>query len=94
VPTALRTPPAPASLAYLLQWFAELASARAGGLAEPPPLGWQELHAWCTLTLRELKPWEAQALRALDTAWLQAWRAGQADGQPATAAAPAKQPGR
>lgn len=76
-PAELATPPAPAALAYLLDAFAELTAARGSGFGSPQPISWSDMAAWSRLTGQPLAPWEAQALRALDLAWLGAWSAAQ-----------------
>ena len=87
MPDALRVPPAPAGLAYLLAWFRELASARGAGFAEPLPLAWADIKALAELTQAHVAPWEARVLRLLDAAWLRAWRKGRAEAAPTSSGA-------
>jgi hypothetical protein len=75
-PDALDTPAPPDALAYLFDWFLDLAVARSAGMSEPAPIAWAELQAWAQLHGRVLRPWQAQLLRTLDRLWIDTWRAG------------------
>ncbi len=63
--------PFPEALGYLWDWFCELSSGRPSGMG-PGPLTWEGILAWTTLTGTRPAPWEIRALRALDTAFLNA----------------------
>lgn len=76
MPEALRTPPLPMGMAYLLLWFRQAARGRAQGFESPPPITWGELAHWAALMRLQPHPWELQAMAHLDDLWLSAWRRG------------------
>ena len=73
-PHELDTPAAPQSLRYLLELYAEMATARQAGMNWPLPLSWADMSAWCFLTQTPLSAWEVRLLRALDLIWLSIWQ--------------------
>lgn len=45
----------------------------AGSILIPASISWQEIMAWSAATGTEITPWEALALRAMDSAWIEAY---------------------
>lgn len=56
----------PDGAVYLWHWFIEISNARVPG----EPIGFRDLLAWQEVTGITLNAWEADALRALDIAYL------------------------
>lgn len=69
----------PLEVAYLWGWFCELHAGRGGGLG-PAPITWEAIASWATLTDRTPQPWEVDAIRQLDAAWLTAAAEAQGSG--------------
>lgn len=63
----LAGPPAPESLAHLLEWSSELASGRRIDMNGPMPISWMDLDAWARMTDRHVEAHEAQALMLIDS---------------------------
>lgn len=63
--------PLPAAVAYLWEWFADLA----GGCAPGEPISCCEIEAWQRLGGVQLTPWEFDTLRAMDRAALRVYAA-------------------
>jgi len=57
---------------YLWEWFWDLHQGRQAGMSGPASISWLDIQAWARLNLVELEPWELQAIRAMDTAYLRA----------------------
>lgn len=51
--------------------FRHLSSARRSGMGGPEPIGWPEIQAYVALAEVELEPWEVDAVRALDLAFME-----------------------
>lgn len=51
---------------HLWSWFWSLERGRACGMNGPEPLAYAEIEAWARLTGTELRPWEVDALKAMD----------------------------
>lgn len=66
----LDQPDFPDDLDYLWEWFLELHSARQSGGFGAAPISYLEMEAWSRLTDRELRDWEARAIRTLDGMFL------------------------
>lgn len=73
MPARLRTPPIPAALAHVWDWFGELSAARTGNGAGPNPIPYSEIEAWARLTGRVLAVRDVRALAALDQALFTLW---------------------
>lgn len=66
LPDELRDEPRlPRAVQHVYLWFVELAAARRSGFG-PDPIAFAEIQAWATLTLRQPRPWEVRAIRAMD----------------------------
>lgn len=63
-------PKLPHDLRYLWVAFIEMHRARQGGFG-PLPISWSDILSYCTLMRMRLDPWEVEALRALDDAYLE-----------------------
>lgn len=63
-------PPFPAPLKYLWHWFIELNNARPSGGMGAGAITYPDIDAWARLTRRAPAPWEIEALKNLDLAWL------------------------
>ncbi|NAZ37146.1 hypothetical protein [Rubellimicrobium sp. CFH 75288] len=63
-------PEPPPEAVHIWNAFMALHLARSASDLGPNPLGWAEIDAWCRLTRTRLDPWEAEAIRALDDAYL------------------------
>lgn len=61
----------PPMLAHVWGWFLDLHRARGGAGMGPESLSYREIAAWASLTGQRLEPWELDALRALDEAWME-----------------------
>ena len=61
----------PMEVAHLWGWFCELHAGRQAGFG-PGPITWEAMSAWAALTRRTPAPWEVDAIRQLDAAWLTA----------------------
>jgi len=57
---------------FLWGAFLSLSKARTGNGFGPNPLPYGEIDAWCRLMQTRLDPWEVDALRRLDDAYLEA----------------------
>jgi len=68
-------PAVPACLAHLLPLFGELSAARGTGMNGPLAVSYSELEAYTRLMGIDIEPLEVQALRAMDTAFLNAYAA-------------------
>jgi len=66
--------------AHIVEWFAELTATRGitaivgmgGGDILPDAINHREIEAWAALSRNDPQPWEIQALRAMDTAYIAA----------------------
>lgn len=65
--------PFPLDLGYLWSMFTELHSARNSNGTSPHGITFLEIGAYCALTGYNVRPWEVEVLRKLDTAWLASW---------------------
>lgn len=72
-------PPLPADLRYLWSAFSQLHRTRQAGMSLCP-ITHAEIDAWSRLYRVRLDPWEVDALRALDDAFLETHSEGKADG--------------
>jgi hypothetical protein len=70
VDEALNLPSFPTAIQYLWGWFHELQSARTGNGFGANPITFSEIQAWMQLTGRTVHPWEINALKELDRAYL------------------------
>jgi len=61
---------APFASAYIWSWFWDLHGRRGAGGMSINPIGWEAIFAWSRLKRISLAPWEADALAALDDAFL------------------------
>lgn len=59
----------PAAIAYLLDWFHDLAGRRTVGMA-PNPITYADIEAWSRLTDTKPTPWQVSVLVRLDDAML------------------------
>lgn len=66
----IKTPELPAALRYLWNHFAMLHRARGGSGFGPNPLSWSEIYAYCQVTRCRFNPWEIEAIRLLDDAFM------------------------
>lgn len=60
----------PESLEYIWNWWCEVQTARQSSGFGPLPLSFTEMYAWSVLTQRQLQPWEVEAIRDIDHAFL------------------------
>lgn len=67
---SVENPVLPPGGAHLWEWFQELNGARTGNGFGPNPLPFTEISAWSALTGRSPRPWEVQAIRLLDAAYI------------------------
>jgi hypothetical protein len=65
-----RGPPAPAGVEYVVEWFAELSTARGSNGFSQSPITYAEIDAWARLTGRSLSPFEVDLLRVMDMQYL------------------------
>jgi hypothetical protein len=65
------SPKLPREMRYLWRTFLSLHRARTSNGWGPNPITWSEMDAFCRLTGSPLDPWEAEAVRALDEAFLE-----------------------
>lgn len=63
-------PPMPAALRYLWNHFVQLDRGRTGNGFGPNPVTWGEIKAYCEVMRVQLDPWEVEALKAVDDAYL------------------------
>ena len=77
VPEELNTPPCPPYGAYLIGIFLEIGSGRQNGMSLNP-IAWHEMLAWCQLTQTRLEPWEIDAIRRIDSVYLDVFGKAQA----------------
>lgn len=76
----LHREPDPPELAYLVEWFRELASGRRSeGIAGEAPLSWPDIDAWLRLTGRRCTPLELRVIKLLDTLYLRVTHGPDAD---------------
>lgn len=62
-------PPMPPAGAHLWDTFLELHRARGGSGFGPSPISHADIEAWVRLKAWPLRPWEVDAIRALDEAY-------------------------
>lgn len=72
-------PKLPPEMRYLWRTFVSLHRARGSNGWGPSPIAWSDIDAFCRLTAMTLDPWEVEAIRALDEAFLDA-AAGASEG--------------
>lgn len=65
-------PKLPPGAVHLWNAFIQLSNARGGNGYGPNPIPYTEIDAFCRLTETALDPWEIEAIRALDDAYLTA----------------------
>lgn len=65
-------PKLPREMRYLWRTFLSLHRARGSNGFGPNAITWSEMDAYCRLTGTALDPWEVEAIRALDEAFLDA----------------------
>lgn len=70
----------PERLIWLWETFIDLSGSRQLGASGPNPIAFSEMVAWGLLFAHEFTIWEVDALRSLDTAWLNAIAKGQKNG--------------
>ena len=70
-------PPCPHQLAYLLDWWSELAATRPIGFNGGLPITYAEISSWAGLTGRRPVPREVGLLRAIDNAFLRTMKDGE-----------------
>lgn len=70
-PPELQGPELYPACAHWFTWWYELAEGRQSGLGTSP-LAWADIAAWSTLTGRQLDPYDIEALRTIDRAYLDA----------------------
>lgn len=63
-------PKLPREMRYLWRAFTSLHRARGSNGWGPSPIAWSEIESFCRLTGVALDPWEVEAIRALDEAFL------------------------
>ncbi len=66
----LLVPAFPDEMVYLWRIYHRLRRRIAVGFAGPNPIGWQDIDAFVRLTGFRLKPWEVEAIEAIDDALL------------------------
>lgn len=66
----IRNPKVPDAAAHLWGWFWQLSDARPEGFSSARPLSFSEIAAWAGLTGSAPRPWEVEALKAMDRAYL------------------------
>lgn len=64
-------PKLPHEMRYLWRTFVSLHRARGSNGWGPSPITWSDLDAYCRLTGVALDPWEVEAIRALDEAFME-----------------------
>lgn len=69
-PLALQGPQFPELLEYVWTAFLLLNQTRGQGFSGPLPISFQEIDAWQRLTHNVLLPWEIEAIKRLDAAYL------------------------
>lgn len=67
----VEAPEVPPGVGYLWAIFTNLHRARGSGGFGPNPIGWQDILAYSTLMRIDFAPWEVEAIRALDDAFLE-----------------------
>lgn len=65
-------PTLPAGVVHLWNAFAQLSAARTGNGFGPNPIPYSEIDAYSRLTGQAFLPWEVDAIRALDDAYVTA----------------------
>ena len=68
-PEELCGPELPPEGAHWWHWWCELAQGRQNGLAVSP-ITWADVAAWAALTGRQLDPFDLNAIRAIDAAFV------------------------
>lgn len=66
----IRNPKVPDAAVHLWGWFWQLNDARPEGFSSAGPLTFGEIAAWAGLTGITPHPWEVEALKAMDRAYL------------------------
>lgn len=66
----IRNPKVPDAAGHLWTWFWQLSDARPEGFSSAGPLTFSEIAAWAGLTGSAPRPWEVEALKAMDRAYL------------------------
>jgi len=69
-PSPLIGPEFPMELSYLWSAYLHLHNARSAGFNGPSPISYLEIKAWMEVTENTLKPWEVEALKRLDAAYM------------------------
>lgn len=69
-PAELIGPPLPCAAEHVWSWFCDLSCGRTAGMALNP-ITWEALSAWAAFRGVTLQQWEIDALRALDSAFLE-----------------------
>lgn len=64
-------PKLPREMRYLWRTFVSLHRARGSNGWGPSPIAWSDIDAFCRLTGVALDPWEVEAIRAVDEAFLE-----------------------
>lgn len=64
-------PPLPREMRYLWRTFLSLHRARGSNGWGANPIAWSEIDAFCRLTGTALDPWEVDAVRAVDEAFIE-----------------------
>lgn len=62
----------PHRLLWLWETFTDLSGSRQLGASGPNPIAFQEIAAWGQLFRHEFSIWEIDAIRSLDSAWMDA----------------------
>lgn len=63
-------PDIPFCTAHVWEWFWQLNDSRPEGFSNAGPLSFSEIAAWAGLTGSAPRPWEVEALKAMDRAYL------------------------
>ena len=63
-------PELPLEAQYLWAWFQEISRARGGNGFGPNPISFLEVYAWSTLTGMEIRPFEVEAIIAIDRCYV------------------------
>ncbi len=64
--------PPPQAVAYLFVWYQEIARGRpVSAMGHYMPIPSSEILAWCSLSGTRLEQWELDAIRRIDSAFLQ-----------------------
>ncbi|MFO0271361.1 MAG: hypothetical protein ACK53W_12605 [Gemmatimonadota bacterium] len=69
-PPELDMPPIPDCIAHVWEWWVDIASSRGSTGFGPAAITYSEIAAWAALTGADPTPFEVQALRAIERAYL------------------------